>query len=257
MIVPSSFVMRLQVSLDPASSGCADLASSGWPFSGLPLVSILRRLRRRIYGSPRSVRPFSCAGDGVSGYPKSRILWRRRRVNLRVAPNLRSSGSACGECLSYPRYCTFRLCRRWIFESPRMSHPSAVLAVKLRVAPSLRSSNSACDEGSGCPESCIFRLPAVILRVAPNLRSSGYADGRFSELPRIAHPSAVPTVNLRVTPNLQPPAVPSLRLRVAPNPASTTGSMMNPRLSSNFASSACAEDESSRPSESCTFLPNA
>ena len=96
-----------------------------------------------------------------------------------------------------------------------------------------------CDEASGCPESCIFRLPAVRLRVAPSIRSSGYADERFSEFPRIAHPSAVPKVNLRV----------------APNPASTTGSTMNSRLSSNFASSACAADESSRPSESCTFLP--
>jgi len=223
----------------------------------LPFKCILRQIRRRIYGLPRSVRPFSCAGDGSSSFLASRILWRRRQVNLRVAPNLRSSGSASGECLSYPRYCTFRLCRRWIFELPRISHPSAVLAVKLRVAPGLCSSNSACDEASGCPESCIFRLPVVILRVAPNLRSSGYADGRFSEFPRIAHPSAVPTVNFRVTPNFQPPAVSPLRLRVAPNPASTTGSMMNPRLSSNFASSACAEDESSRPCESCTFLPYA
>jgi len=171
------------------------------PF-GVPFECILRQIRRRIYGLPRSVRPFSCAGDGVSDYPKSRILWRRRRVNLRVAPNLPSSGSASGECLSYPRYCTFRLCRRWIFELPRISHPSAVPTVEVRVAPSLRSSNSACDEDSGCPESCIFRLPAVILRVAPDSRSSGYADGRSSEFPRIAHPSAVPKVNFRVTPNL-------------------------------------------------------
>jgi len=103
-----------------------------------------------------------------------------------------------------------------------------------------------------------LRLPAVNLRVAPNLLvlwlrrrrvlrvSSNRASlsGAEGESPGYPESSC-------------PPAVPSLRLRVAPNPASTTGSMMNPRLSSNFASSACAADESSGTSESCTFLPYA
>ena len=85
-------------------------------------------------------------------------------------------------------------------------------------------------------------------RVAPNIQSSGGTDGRIFEFPRITHPSAVPKVKLRVAPN---PLVVKLRrlssLRVAPHSASTAGSMMNPRQSSNFASSACAADESSCP----------
>ena len=56
-------------------------------------------------------------------------------------------------------------------------------------------------------------------------------------MPRISHPSAVPY----------------LRLRVAPIPAATAGSIMTPRLDSNFASSDQAADESSCPIGSCTF----
>jgi len=94
-------------------------------------------------------------------------------------------------------------------------------------------------------------------RVAPNIQSFGGTDGRIFEFPRITHPSAVPKVKFRVAPN---PIVVKLRrlssLRVAPNSASTAGSMMNPRQSSNFRSPACAEDESSRYLGSCTFLPD-
>ena len=60
------------------------------------------------------------------------------------------------------------------------------------------------------------------VRVSPNPASSGCAGWWISEFPRISHP----------------PAAPSLRLQVAPNPAATAGSMMIPRLDSNFASSA-------------------
>jgi hypothetical protein len=94
-------------------------------------------------------------------------------------------------------------------------------------------------------------------RVAPNIQSFGGTNGRIFEFPRITHPSAVPKVKLRVAPN---PLVVQLRrlssLRVAPHPASTAGSTMNPRQSSNFASAACAADEFSRSIGSCTFLPD-
>jgi hypothetical protein len=80
----------------------------------------------------------------------------------------------------------------------------------------------------------------VSFRVTPNPRSLGCASGRIVELPRLS----------------RPPATPLLRLRVTPDPASTAGSMMTPRLVSNFASSAYTVDESSFPIGSCTFLPS-
>jgi hypothetical protein len=64
-------------------------------------------------------------------------------------------------------------------------------------------------------------VPTVSFRVAPSPRSLGCSVWRISEFPRITHP----------------PAAPSMRLRVTPVPASTAGSMMTPRLNSNFASS--------------------
>ena len=51
-------------------------------------------------------------------------------------------------------------------------------------------------------------------------------------------------------PEFSPPALPPVRTRASPNPASTAESMMNPCLTLNFASSACAADESSRPARS-------
>jgi hypothetical protein len=71
-----------------------------------------------------------------------------------------------------------------------------------------------------------------------------------------ASPGLRPGLKIRVAPGLFPLALPSSRLRVAPNPAQTTGSTMVPRQSSNFASSACAADESSRSAGSCAFLPD-
>jgi hypothetical protein len=94
------------------------------------------------------------------------------------------------------------------------------------------------------------------LRVAPAPASSGRADGEFSGCPSSSLPRLRLPADLRVTPNLVPSGSPPLRLRVSPNPASTSGSMMTPRLDSNFASSARAADESSFPAGSCTFLPN-
>ena len=75
---------------------------------------------------------------------------------------------------SCPGFCIFRPCRRWIFESPRISHPSAHPAPKLtgfpaalllrlrlpmspRVAPVSASSGCAGDGSSSCPASRVLR----------------------------------------------------------------------------------------------------
>jgi hypothetical protein len=60
--------------------------------------------------------------------------------------------------LSFLASCIYWLHQRWIFEFPRISHPSAALMINLRVAPNLCSSSYADDESSGCPESCIYWL---------------------------------------------------------------------------------------------------
>jgi len=195
--------MRIRVSSHPTSSGLANDASPG-----CPVPRILRPRWRRISGLPRIFGPFSCAG-----------------TDLRVASNLAPfsgtvdetpgcpDSSLCGiaydESPGCPESCIFRLCRRWIFELPRISHPLALPVVKSRVAPFFRSSGIASDEVASCPASCISGtgwcspelpriwhlpvVPVVNLRVAPNLRSSGPPTDRISKLPRIFDPSAVPT----------------------------------------------------------------
>jgi hypothetical protein len=79
----------------------------------------------------------------------------------------------------------------------------------------------------------------------------GYSSCLESRIPRLRH-----ELKAQVAPNLFPLALPSWRLRVAPNPAQTAGSTMVPRQSSNFASPACAADESSHSAGSCAFLPD-
>jgi len=65
-------------------------------------------------------------------------------------------------------FCIFRPCRRWIFELPRISDPSAPLSRQLRVSPQPRLSSCACRR---------------ISRVAPVPASSGFAgDGLSSYL---------------------------------------------------------------------------
>jgi len=87
-----------------------------------------------------------------------------------------------------PTVCIFKPCRRWIFEFPRISHPSAVLRMNSRVAPRLRSPGSPVDEGFGFRR--IPHLPAVPrvkLRVAPNLRSLASPSNGLSSFPEPRH----------------------------------------------------------------------
>jgi len=101
----------------------------------------------------------SCASPGC---PVLRALWLRRVTD--------STG-----CPASP---VLWLCRRWIFELPRISHPSALLvSVIRRVAPF--SSLPPCNAFNQS-----FRFPFVLdLRLCRRWSS---------ESPRISHPSAVP-----------------------------------------------------------------
>jgi len=104
----------------------------------------------------QSVRP--CAKS--SGCPESRISKAVPAMDIRVAPNFASfnatgAGTSGRPSASHfqlrlpmwlrvaPHPGIFRLCRRWIFRLPRISHPSTLPAVKLQVAPRLRSTRRA------------------------------------------------------------------------------------------------------------------
>jgi len=190
-----------------------------------------------------SGRPSFCtsgfAGDGVSSCLESRTLRRCRLTNTQVAPNLGPS-----------------------------------------VSPTIRS--------SGCPDSRIFRLRLIVARVAPGIAPSGVPAASFPGLPGPSASGCVSELNFRVAPALHlsggadlsisksprtsiPSALPISRFagfpahrafRHAvyasasfPASASTAGSMMNPCLVSNLASSTCAADESSRPTKSNGLRP--
>ena len=183
-----------------------------------------------------------------------------------------------------------RLCRRWSFESPRISHPSAVPIGRSPGCPVLRSFGIADDPLSELPRISHLPAPAGGLPSHPGLHLR-LCQRRISGSPRTSYPLATPVVNLPSCPGssflwlrrrTQFPGCPESQvlrrcrwtdLRVAPHlmsfggavyaspscpgSASTAGSMMNPRLSSNFASSACAADESScpaGPASSCLTL---
>jgi hypothetical protein len=62
------------------------------------------------------------------------------------------------EAAGFPAPCIFRLCRRPIFELPRISRPSALPAFKPRVAPRLHSPVAPPSVVAGCPAPCTFRL---------------------------------------------------------------------------------------------------
>ena len=124
---------------------------------------------------------------------------------------------------------------------PRLPHLPALPAMEPRVAPRLASFGDAAGDSAGCPASSLVSLASWRFhRVAPASAPSGCARGESPGRPESSSPLALP----------------QLRPQVALSPAATAGSMMNPRLYSNFASSACAADESSRPIRSCTSLPD-
>jgi len=153
----------------------------------------------------------------------------------------------------------------------RLTDPQVALISGPSVSPSIRS--------SGCPASQIVRLRLVVSQVALGLAPSGCASGESSSLPellssgisRVELPSCPGrsiscfrrwsdfqvALNLRSSSVADRPIYESPRISVFRRFANSSpsflgfafavGSMMNPWLSSNFASSACTADESSCP----------
>jgi len=107
----------------------------------------------------------------------------------RVAPHFTPSVAPADASLRVaPVFRTFRPCRRWIFESPRISYPSAHLAQQPGVSPAATLFQLRLPMHlPGCPGICIFRL----------------CRRRSLELPRFSRPSALLALMLRVAPRLR------------------------------------------------------
>ena len=99
------------------------------------------------------------AGDGYSSCPESRILQHIQRLSLEFPPKLCLWLCLLMPSPGCPGSCIFRLCRRPIFELPRISCPSAPLALLLWVAPRHRTSSGASQCGCELPRP--FHLPAL------------------------------------------------------------------------------------------------
>jgi len=241
-------------------------AAPATKFRVAPNLQSIGLCRRRIFGSPRSshpstlpvsvelrVAPFlhflrnasdefpSCprfcisgfTGDGVSSRLESRILRRCRLANSTGCP-----------ASSVPRYR-----RRPVSGLPRILYPPA----PADLSPSclgLRTIRLCQRRIFGSPR--IFLSPGYIsrinFRVSPDLHSIGGANRtNFKVALKLRSICAVDRPILQAAPASQSFGSTVNASPGCPSSASTAGSMMNPRLYSNFASSACAADESSCP----------
>jgi hypothetical protein len=80
-------------------------------------------------------------------------------------------------------------------------------------------------------------------------------SGELPGFPECSRPPAAPAMALRVSPKLTSSGYAVSASSSFPESCSYGRSIMTPRLDSNFASSAETADESSRPTGSCTSLP--
>jgi len=136
----------------------------------------------------------------------------------RVSPVPRSSCCASDAVTGCPASCIFRPCRQWIVELPRLSHPSAVLALETRVAPYIRCTSAASQHSFELPRLNVFRLlPVMGSSVRTEFRIFRRRWSRFSGSPRILAFQLPP---LDESPGLPVDCIfrllPRLNLRVAP-----------------------------------------
>jgi len=220
----------------------------GWLASGFPgALPPLRSPLMQAAGLPQYPCTSGFAGDGSPSRLEFRILRRCRLTDLQVAPNFSPSVSpmirirvAPHPSSSGPGW--------WISESPRIA-PSGSPGVDSSGCPKASFPPAfASGKSSSLPESLLSsgRPSGVNLRVAPALHSSGRADG---------------LTNFQVAPNLRSVRAPgrlicelprssifrSLRRRFPGLPRFRAAGWVDDEspIVSNFASSACAADESS------------
>jgi len=170
--------MRSRVAPLPRSSRSARVASPGCPFPAPFLLS--RRPNPRV--APR-FRAFGCAGDGSFESPQTSMpLALPVSVRLRVAPEaLAFSCPACDVGLGSPLVLHLRLYRRWIIESPRCSHHSAV--------PTYQSSSCPKSQPFGIADDSLFELPRTLNPPAPIDGYPSYLGSRTIRFALVRSPS--------------------------------------------------------------------
>jgi hypothetical protein len=157
------------------ASNLASFSASGARASGCPAAPLFRLcLSMSCQVAPASASS-GLAGNGSSSRLESSILQRIRRSSSGFPHSFALPIAPADESPGFPGSRIFRLCRQRIFELPRISRPSALLALLLRVSPG--HSSSSCASRCGCGFPRIPHLPAL-----PWARVSGF--------PRILSPSA-------------------------------------------------------------------
>jgi hypothetical protein len=147
-------------------------------------------------------------------------------LRLRVAPYPALFGRAVRRFRRLPRFLVLWLCRRWIFELPRISHPhTSLVSLIRRVAP--------------LPHA-LLRRPLTRNLGCPSFRISGLAgDGAPSRLvSRILRRCRV--TDLQVAPNSGLSVSPMILPRVAPHPDLPAPADGPPEFPLGSAPSGCA-----------------
>jgi hypothetical protein len=156
-------------------------------------------------------------------------------ARFRVAPvPVASSCSARDVGFGFPLILHLRLYRRWIIESPRFSHLSAVPSCQSSSYPKAQPFGIADDSLPKLPRtsnppaptdgypsylgSLTIRLPSFNLRVAPNISLRLRQSTNFQVALNLGSLTVRRFTAVRVTPNLGSSADPYLHPRVAPFP---------------------------------------
>lgn len=170
--------MRLRVAPLSASSRPSRVAFPGCPFRAPFLLS--RRPNPQVAPWFRS---FGCAGDGRSSCPEPRMLSAVLvSAGSRVSPVAPTSPCSAPDVgLGFPLVLHLRLYRRWIIESPRFSHPSAVPSCWFPSCPEPQPFGIADDSSP--------RLPRTSNPPAPIDGYPGYPGSRTYRFALVESPS--------------------------------------------------------------------
>ena len=176
-----------------------------WPFRRrlrkLPRLVILWLCRRLIFESPRisfTSATLVLCGPGFPGSSRPR-----------ASPLMPVSG--------FPSSCISGFCRRWSFELPRSSHPSAVPTGRPWSCPRFRSFGIADDRLGGSPRFADLPAPSGGRPGSPGCRTFRILPlARFTGLPRLLVPLARRRANFQVALKLRSLGVASDRIGELP-----------------------------------------
>jgi hypothetical protein len=170
--------MSRRVAPLPASSRPSRVAFPGCPFRAPFLLS----RRPKPWVAPW-LQSFGCAGDGCSSCPEPRMpLTLPVSARLRVASAAPASPCLASDAgLGLPLVLHLRLYQRWIIESPRCSHLSAV--------PSCQFSSCPANQPFGIADDSSFELPRTSNPPAPIDGYPSYPGSRTYRFALVESPS--------------------------------------------------------------------